>query len=286
MSARVSPKTKKRMPMMNEMQPFSPGGAEVQASPDAPSWLPGLWPLLERQALLYTGGDSTSLPYEMIQRLLESVLFCIKTATAAGEAGDDPAALLLAGQRLLWKEVERGKALHRALCRGGAQPRSEILKETLDGIGHFFKWYDLRFFAHENPAMIDYPLCVPVDEGLLGIEFIVDYLQRMTWESRFQRCFPPKQVEALLNAHRPGWKELPYNLCEPLFGAALGKALRQGGTPHTAALLHREAAKICNGLRLWDTGLRGYFATYAKTLQPILASADEEGLSKLFPSWQ
>lgn len=280
--------------MRSELLPCSAQIGSQTGREEQPSWLPALWPLLERQALLYTGGDSTSLPYETVQRLLESVLFCIRTATAAGEGGDDPAALLLAGQRKLWQETERGRKCFATLCCGGARPRSEIMKETLEGIGHFFKWYDIRFFAHENPAMIDYPLCLPVDEGLLSIDYINDYLKRLEWENRFQQCFPPPRVEALLDAHRPGWRELPYNLCEPLFGAALGEALFAGDAPttkiyegksaqETRALLRRAAATVCNRLRLWDTGMRGYFAAYAETLVPVLASADGEGLSRLFP---
>lgn len=297
--------------MRNELA-SSPAAREKSLAgfPPPEALLAGLWPLLERQALLYTGGDSSSLPLETAARLFESLLFCLEVAREAGCPGEDPATLLRAGQRALTREAEAGRALLRRVA-ATAPSGSASLDATLAGIGHFFRWYDIRFFAHEIPADIDYPLCLPVEEGLRGIRYIGEYLGRLGWENRLLGCFAPDERNRLLDGCRPGWRETLHNLCAPVFASVLGSALVGGALAEgdalslTAApgrrealeklfagrdpeaareLLARGAARACNGLRLWDPGLRGYFADYARTLAPLACAADGEGRANLFPA--
>lgn len=291
----------------DKLMAANPQGKLVRPESARPEeWLAFLWPLLERQALLYTGGDSTSLPLEEVQRLFESMLFCLEVA---GEGGPDdtvsPAERLKAGQRALLRETEEGRRLWRRV-KAMAPAGSATLQETLAGIGQFFVWYDIRFFAHEIPGMIDYPPCLPVPEGLKGIRYINEYLRRLHHENRLLGCFPAAQAQSLLDAHSRGWRELPLNLCAPVFSSALGLVL-VGADPGTLTyseetrqklaslladvdeemirrMLEKGAAQLCNRLRLWDTGLRGYFAAYARTLPPFLLAADAEGLANVFPS--
>ena len=48
----------------------------------------------------------------------------------------------------------------------------------------FFKLYDKKFAAHEISGSIDYPLYLE-EINLSGVEFIAEYLRRISIEDRF-----------------------------------------------------------------------------------------------------
>lgn len=260
-----------------------------------------LWPLLEGQVALYTGGDSSSVPLEMAAELMESVLFCIGEGERdAGSAGT----AFRSGQRSLWKKTEDTRAFYLRLKAATPSTGSRLMAGTLDAIGDFFTWYDLRFFAHDIPCMIDYPLLVPVPETEKGIHYIAEYLCRLGCENRFCAVFEIKEVRQMLERERPGYRELPLNVCEVVFARGLGGVLSgndpAGGvlptvvpsrlvaqlkgleSPDIEKHLQKGAARLCNRLHLWDSGLRSYLAEYAATLAPRLRGLDTAGIARLF----
>lgn len=260
-----------------------------------------LYPLLERQVRLYTMGDSSSLPAETARSLLRSIVFTIQ---AGGDDDQTPAALFAAGQRALWQRCEEGKALLAAARRTDPGFGSIAHRDTLDAIADFFRVYDLRFFAHEIPCMIDYPLCLPAPESLEGIAFIGEYLRRLLLEDRFCGLFPLPAALRVLRRFQQEYRELVLNLFEPVFCCALGLATQSRGAAALtmsvadARALHRrfhpwdgEAARaelrravgrLCIELRLWDTAMRAYLFEAAGTLLPILERATQEGYCNLF----
>lgn len=293
----------------NSLQPARRAAATPAGPPEdgfagfAP---PEVWRVLERQSALYTGMESSSLPVETARELLESVLFCVETTRREAPLGGQAplAQWLLAGQRILYGRREAGLRLQKAAEARSLRLDNPVYREVLDETRYFFTWYDIRFLAHQIPCMIDYPLALAVDDALRGVDYILEYLRRRLWEDTLCGCFPPSRLEALLEAHSPGWRELPLNLFEPVLAAALGPVLlgqsvreHRGSRDSLAALaavfegqnaggveelLARAAARLCNELRIWGTAQRGYYAACARAMAPRVDAADREGLRRIF----
>lgn len=316
-------------------KPKGSGGEAGLYAPEIPL-APGEWmQLLERQVGLYTGADSASVPVETAQELLRSVLFCLQNAprrggvpfgreNAAAQAQGPDAALgeeaeffvpeglgraglwLRKGQRALERRRQEGEALLAAVVQRPTPCPNAAYKETIAALESFFVWYDIRFFAHQIPCMITYPLAQAVPDALLGVHYINEYLCRLRSENCFCRCFAPLAASALLHRARPGWQGLPHNLFQPVFVQALGRQLL--GRQPRALLMDTEmqtrlvnilaplrqaggrleeklgnvTAGLCDRLRLWQPEVRAYTLRCAKDLAVYLAAADDHGLQNLF----
>ena len=128
-----------------------------------------LWQVLAKQVALYTLGESSSLPEYDAHRLLASACFVL------GIDPDDPDPLIVRefategveaafdrGVRRVEAEATRVSELWREVCLSVPLLESIALKDTLESLRDFKTRYEPRFFAHEIPADIDYPLCFPV----------------------------------------------------------------------------------------------------------------------------
>ncbi len=191
-----------------------------------------LWRFLCKRFYLYTLGDSSSISVETAEELVRSVTFTI--GKAAGKSEVLPKASLLysdldnifaRGQKILGSLVAHGKNLWEKACISMPKTASEPLSDTLKGIGGFFKRYDLFFFAHRIPCDIDYQLCRPVPETLLGIDYINEYLKRILIENSILAMFDALLVERLLKHCCPDFSQIPINICEPVIVNAAGLLL-------------------------------------------------------------
>lgn len=266
-----------------------------------------LYPILERQARLYTMGETSSLPLESMRELLHSIRFCIETHTMQwGLSAQNTPLLELfeAGQRDVWQFTEQARRLHAHVRRYDPNYGSIACRDTTAEIGDFFRHYDLRFFAHDIPCMIDYPLCLPVPESLEGVRFIGEYLRRLLLEHRFCGCFARDTAVRMLSRFQPEYRELVLGLFEPVFTCAVGLSLlKKDATslylsaadcerlhnlfqPWTAdaapALLKEAVNRLCIQFRLWDTSMREYLLQAAAGLPPLLLNATRAGYYNLF----
>lgn len=183
--------------------------------------------LLARQMALYAGGD-TSLREETAAEIAKSVALALRLARAAGgAAGEDLQALLDRGRALLRREMQRGEALLRAAGQTAPSYANISMRDTLEELGVFFKRYDLRFFAHDAPCLVDYQLCCGTGETE-GILYVNDYLSRLLLENEFCARFDPRRAAECLARLRPTWHQEVSNLCEPLIFQALGLTLLEG----------------------------------------------------------
>lgn len=190
-----------------------------------------LWTLLEQRAAEYTQGDSDSLPTERAEALLDSICYALSAYMEATGAPakellrGDPRATLKAAQSCLEGEVERARLIYRAALDTRAACGNRAYRDTLRGIGAFFSRYDIRMAAHETPCDIDYPLCVPVKEGLRGVRYIAAYLGALLAENLFLARFSKERVSRLLALDCIDPEGLVINLYEPVLRNALGLAL-------------------------------------------------------------
>ncbi|HPE16861.1 MAG TPA: DUF6179 domain-containing protein, partial [Oscillospiraceae bacterium] len=158
-----------------------------------------LLPLLAERAARYTMNESSSVPAETAGELLTSVCFLIglallKSGLAALPPDADFGRLFALGLQTAQEEIERGKRLWQAACLGAPQVQNIAYRDTLKGIGRFWKRYDHRFFAHRIPCDIDYPLCRAVPDTLFGVSYVNEYLRRVIWENALVRAFAQEPV--------------------------------------------------------------------------------------------
>lgn len=284
--------------------------SELAQSAGLPHRQVELYALLTRQARLYTMGDSGSLPAETAQELLHSIRFTIQTHldTGGAQAGAPLEALFVGGGREIWRRTEEAKKLYAVARQTDPEYGSIAYRDTLDALGCFFRLYDLRFFAHQIPCMIDYPLCLPVSESLEGVLFIGEYLRRLILENRLCRCFGRQDAMEVLSRFRAGYRELVVNLFQPLLFCALGLALleRDATALHMSpgdcqslyerfhpweeagacAQVRAAANRLCVCFKLWASDMRAYVAQAADGLLPLLRVSSREGYRNLFCALQ
>lgn len=288
------------------LKPFSLAGLPW----DAEALLPALWELLGRRTLRYTMADSSSVPRETAGELFESILFSIDLALASGapspESGNLDALLEFSWDVIEARLNEAKRLLHRAES-SVPLAAAEAQNGTLEEIKAFFRRYDFRFFAHQIPCSVDYPLCLPVSENLRGVEYIREYLHRLTVENDF--CLRPDQnaVLSLALYHCRDDLSMPVNLygltaanaiaCgllgEPAYALNVSDAGRklllrkfQNTSPEeTPRLLRSSSLTVCRELKIQDPAQREYLADASAHLAPRVLAASEAGdLAGIFPS--
>jgi len=186
--------------------------------------------LIERRTAIYTMGDSTSVPAHVALDLLRSICFVLGIDP---ERSDVPERLLSVDledefrRRLadIERKVKLSGELWRAVVATMPAIPSIALQDTLKSIGDFPRLYDFRSMAHEIPVSWDYPLCHPVPETLLGVDYINEYLRRLLIEADFLRRFERDACVRVLERTGPDFVELLLNLYEPVATNALGRSL-------------------------------------------------------------
>lgn len=208
-----------------------------------------LLPLVSGLAARYTSGDSTSIPYETAEQLMEAVLYCMEegsdkdtgAASDSGTASDaakpypleaaEAEALYLRGYAAVLKKAETAKQLYEQILESwdsyGCTPYEDTL---LRAVPAFFTRYDARFRPQHSVIDPDYPLLFP-PEGK-GVTFLLNYLTAVRTESRFLSLFGRSAVTALLERTEPDFPhDFMGNLCFPVLLTALGCMIAEKPVP-------------------------------------------------------
>ncbi len=258
-----------------------------------------LFTLLSRQVRLRTQGDHSSLREEDAAELLRSLVFSLRFQM--DRSGLPLRALLTAdlretlaqAQQALRACLEETGALYETALQSVDTFASRFLADTLSGLAPFFRRYDVTLYAHLIPASIDYPLCLPVPDALQGVLWVKDYLERLMMENALVKRFAPSRVTGLLDRASPDYRDLLFNLYEPVAANAVGLSLLGGGeteltiTPGQAAEIHRMLAPLppsdarerlagaaraaCERLSLSDDKAVSYLSRAARALYPRIA---------------
>lgn len=230
----------------------------------------GLWALFEQQTRRKLMGDSSSLPLEHAQALLNSVLYTLGIALLPATPGPEAAgehllaegfgAVFAAGQQRLKGMVASGRRLWRAAANLPAPVPHLYLKEMLNsspksgGLAGFYAIYDLWYGAAERLELHDYPLHT-MPQAYEGIQYLLRYLETLLLELRFLRHFAPGPLHAALRAAQPDYALLPVGLFGPALDCALGcvltgapaAGLTPAGMPRAAGKpqIRRAATALC-----------------------------------------
>ena len=185
--------------------------------------------LLSERIARYTMGDSTSVPIDTAQLLLEGIVYCVGLHGDCADSGvpvDAPLSeRFWAGVREVKRRSRRAKLLLHQAQRGQPPVVNIGFRDTLASLPSFFRHYDADFFAQEIPCSIDYPLCQPVADALLGVTFLQDYLTRWLVESRFLRVFSREALVRLYEQYYGDYDDLLVNLYLPVAEMAVLCAL-------------------------------------------------------------
>ena len=203
--------------------------ATINIETDSAELPEALLALLSARIARYTMGDSTSVPIDTAQRLLEGIAFCVSLHRASANPAVPINATLSdrywAGVAEAKRRAKRAKLLLHQAQRGQPPVVNIGFLDTLSALPAFFRWYDAEFFAQEIPGSIDYPLCHPVSDALLGVEFVQDYLSRWLIESRFLRAFSEDALKRLYEQYYGDYNDLLVNLYLPVAEMAVLCAL-------------------------------------------------------------
>ncbi len=190
-----------------------------------------LFELLAKEAARYTNDESSSLPIETAQALLQSITFSIgsylKTLVDVGlqlkmlKEKRVPALFLLGLDTVEQRRKKTETLLHQ-LTEGRLRVDNIAYQDTiLTGLPKFFHDYNMEFGAHEDSADIDYPSFITVVD-LLGVEYMEEYLRRLCLENEFLNCFSASDINQLIHAFDREASHMLINLFELTLINALG----------------------------------------------------------------
>ncbi|MCI8885816.1 MAG: hypothetical protein HFG87_07510 [Dorea sp.] len=189
-----------------------------------------LIPIVAELTERYTGYESTSVTYEKANQLMEAVIYCIQEYEAASpaeinslaeEAGKTGLAVqnktaakeaYRLGCQLVDRKVRAMKEMYHALLEHFQSYGNIALKETLEAVPEFLKWYDSRYEPQNTILTLDYPVLRSLGE-YAGIDAVYEYIRCIGIEQRFLGKFPDTYVTGVLRAYSGEYEEMFENLC-------------------------------------------------------------------------
>lgn len=269
----------------------------------------------------WTGGQSSSVPVETGQRIQQSALYTagyyLKSLPDAESAlaelkshrFDD---LFQKGKERIETVRKESEALFHAIQQEPFATDVLAYNETLsEGLPMFFSSYDADFEAHDTPASIDYPLGND-KMNLTGIEYIYNYLWKLSLENKFCSFFDREEIHSLLRGYDRQYRDLLFNIYDLVLTNAVGcmllrrndresydrglhisdfdcqylqKELAPLPPERLAELVDEAVSSLCAMLSISDPGLISYIKSSAVNLKSRLRHALEaKGLQLLFLS--
>lgn len=195
-----------------------------------------LFEILAEQCDKWNQGESSSVPIEKAQDMMNSILFVISLKLKT-YVSPEHAVEVLKSEKL--KEIfENGLQIVRQKMTSTKHLQNQIVEHLLetpnvfyrstivDGINGFFHLYRPQFAAQELHITVDYPVFIGRSE-LDGIEFIEQYLHCIEAENDFCIQFLSKDIHDLLCGLTKDYQNVPMNLYEYVMLSALGLVMQK-----------------------------------------------------------
>ncbi|WP_165247081.1 DUF6179 domain-containing protein [Adlercreutzia sp. ZJ141] len=198
------------------------GLAQSQRIPDIGRASEGFAHLMAHVVDLYCAGGSSSISTHEAHELAASVAYVLGIAdTTPDETAcildvDDPVALWHEAIQALEGRTDAVLALWREAVATMPPIRNVALRDTLASLGNIKKRYNVYFAAHEVPCDIDYQLSVPVDQSLLGLDYVEVWLAQLLAETRWIAQFDTASCVTVLERVCPDYRGLHVNLYDLL----------------------------------------------------------------------
>lgn len=166
----------------------------------------------------YAGYDSTSIPYERAESLMQGVLYCIRAAERAypnamlSRGGLPARRVYEMGRSCVERRAKEALETYNALMADFDSYGNRCLYDTMTRqIPAFFRRYDSVFAPQDAVGGFDYPAGRDLS-GEEGIDYAAEYLRCMREEQAYLRSFPRESVlEALSRCDRE-YREAIMNL--------------------------------------------------------------------------
>lgn len=190
-----------------------------------------LLPIVAKLTRKYTSGESSSVPYDTAQMLMEAVMYCIRE----GEEGQrlplvpenfgavQASWTYQQGYERVVEKTKEARDLYDLLTAGFEDYGCRNYYNTvIKGLPQFFLRYDARFCPQDHLLTLDYP-AMDRREGLRGVDKIHQYISSLNIEKRFLGMFERSAVAGLLYRTMPDYELIYFdNICYQVLLAALG----------------------------------------------------------------
>lgn len=187
--------------------------------------------LLSKEVERYTNDESTSIPVEKAQELLQSITYSIGSylkslldcsVQVKLLQEEKLSTLFLQGMQTVEHRKASAQAQLTRLTQGCLRLDNIAYQDTiLTGLPKFFHDYNIEFAAHDTPADIDYPTFILLTD-LIGVEYMEEYLRRMCLENDFLSCFSTTVLNQLIRSFDQEASHMLINLFELTLINALG----------------------------------------------------------------
>ena len=190
--------------------------------------------ILAEQCDKWSHGESSSVPTEIAQDMMTSILFVISIKLKSYQSPEQAVEMLRSeqlkslfesGLQIVSRKIAIAKHLQKRIADNVFETPNVYYRSTIvDGIKGFFKLYRPQFSAHEIHITADYPVFAGRPESD-GIEFIEQYLRCIEAENEFCLQFCSQDIHHLLCGLTQEYRSVPMNLFEYVMLSASGLVL-------------------------------------------------------------
>lgn len=171
--------------------------------------------LLGERIEKYTMGDSTSVPNYIAERILGSIIYCLKENSNDSKeiiADSDIKEAFYIGLKRKKNKIINAQNLYKDVKENFIFINNECYVSTiLEGIDGFFRKYDVEFNAQYNVITLDYPLLNTL-ENLQGIDLIYEYIKNFNIENELLHKFDINVIEEVLRGYDKDFNILIVNI--------------------------------------------------------------------------
>jgi len=187
--------------------------------------------LLAHKTESFTRGESSSVRVETAEKIMNSNLYTIGIWLKSFNSADDAVRELIEtkisdlyekGRKRIETKLKSAHHIYMMVMKNLVNTKNYTYNATvIEGIKGFFKIYNPDYEAQEIHITADYPLSNTV-ESLVGIEFILKYLESIYYENMFCSFFSPDEIHHLLSGYAENYCDLIINIYDHVLTAAIG----------------------------------------------------------------
>lgn len=230
--------------------------------------MPGLYELMWERIERFCGYETSSVRTEQAREVLCATEYVLRaglkaqTCAIGGDSAISTHALgakecFSIGIEALNTRMKRAKNMLAFARETAPSASNTALEHTLGaGLDAFFSRYDVYFGAHDTPGDIDYPLCIEIEASVTGLDYIEEYLRRLTYENMWLQSHYESRLSALLDRRFASPRELIYNIFSVALEDEIMRLLRreapldmeERGAEYSRAQLDTAAAVVSEPL--------------------------------------
>jgi hypothetical protein len=179
----------------------------------------------------YTNGESSSIPVEKAQELLQSITYIIGFYLKETPDWKEKLKLLqnekmntlfYRGMEAIEKRKKEANKLLLQIQRDTLKLNNIAYQDTIHNeLPEFFHNYDVEYGSHKLDASADYPILHPITE-YLGLEYMEEYLKRLAIEGTLIGRFQADRINLLIHNFDKEAEQMLINIYELILINILG----------------------------------------------------------------